>query len=527
MAHPLAGKPAPASLLVDVPRLVSAYYTRRPNMDDPAERVSFGTSGHRGSALRGSFNEAHIVAIAAAIVERRAADGVTGPLYLGMDTHALSTPALHTALEVFAAAGVSVCIDAADGYTPTPAVSFAILEHNRGRSSGLADGVVVTPSHNPPEDGGFKYNPPNGGPAGGDVTRAIEDRANELLRSGVERVPRVSLAQALRAETTARHDYVTPYVASLEQIIDMQAIARAALRIGVDPMGGAGIAYWAPMAERYGLDITVVNPRVDPTFAFMAVDKDGKIRMDCSSPYAMANLVALKDDYDIAFGNDTDYDRHGIVTPSVGLMNPNHYLAVAIHYLFQNRPGWAGKKVGKTLVSSAMIDRVAASLGAPLHEVPVGFKWFVDGLVSGELGFGGEESAGASFLRTTAACGPPTRTESSWICWPRRSPPRRARTRASTTARSSSSTGPRSTSAWTRRPTESSAPSSGGSLPSKCAPRRWRASPSWPSSRVRRVTARRSAGSRWSPRTAGSRRGPPAPRTSTRSTRRASAGVST
>jgi phosphoglucomutase len=399
MAHPLAGKPAPASLLVDVPRLVSAYYTRRPNMDDPAERVSFGTSGHRGSALRGSFNEAHIVAIAAAIVERRAADGVTGPLYLGMDTHALSTPALHTALEVFAAAGVSVCIDAADGYTPTPAVSFAILEHNRGRSSGLADGVVVTPSHNPPEDGGFKYNPPNGGPAGGDVTRAIEDRANELLRSGVDRVARVSLAQALRAETTARHDYVTPYVASLEQIIDMQAITRAALRIGVDPMGGAGIAYWAPMAERYGLDITVVNPRVDPTFAFMAVDKDGKIRMDCSSPYAMANLVALKDDYDIAFGNDTDYDRHGIVTPSVGLMNPNHYLAVAIHYLFQNRPGWAGKKVGKTLVSSAMIDRVAASLGAPLHEVPVGFKWFVDGLVSGELGFGGEESAGASFLR--------------------------------------------------------------------------------------------------------------------------------
>jgi phosphoglucomutase len=399
MAHPLAGKPAPASLLVDVPRLVSAYYTRRPNMDDAAERVSFGTSGHRGSALRGSFNEAHIIAISAAIVERRAADGVTGPLFLGMDTHALSTPALHTALEVFAAAGVSVRIDAADGYTPTPAVSFAILEHNRGRSSGLADGVVVTPSHNPPEDGGFKYNPPNGGPAGGDVTRAIEDRANELLRSGVDRVARVSLAQALRADTTARHDYVTPYVASLAQIIDMQAIAAAGLRIGVDPMGGAGIAYWAPMAERYGLDITVVNPRVDPTFAFMAVDKDGKIRMDCSSPYAMANLVALKDEYDIAFGNDTDYDRHGIVTPSVGLMNPNHYLAVAIHYLFQNRPGWAGKKVGKTLVSSAMIDRVAASLGAPLHEVPVGFKWFVDGLVSGELGFGGEESAGASFLR--------------------------------------------------------------------------------------------------------------------------------
>jgi phosphoglucomutase len=445
-----------------------------------------------------------------------------------MDTHALSTPALNTALEVFAAAGVHVCIDAADGYTPTPAISFAILEHNRGRTSGLADGVVVTPSHNPPEDGGFKYNPPNGGPAGGDVTRAIEDRANELLRSGVELVPRVSLAQALRAETTARHDYVTPYVASLEQIIDMQAIARAALRIGVDPMGGAGIAYWAPMAERYGLDITVVNPRVDPTFAFMAVDKDGKIRMDCSSPYAMANLVALKDDYDIAFGNDTDYDRHGIVTPSVGLMNPNHYLAVAIQYLFQHRPGWAGKKVGKTLVSSAMIDRVAASLGAPLHEVPVGFKWFVDGLVSGELGFGGEESAGASFLRKDGSCvdhgqgrnhpGPAGRGDHRQDG----RGPGPALPRARATARSPA----------LRAPGRAGQPRaahhrSRGSVPSKCAPRRWRASPSWPSSRVRQVTAPRSAGSRWSPRTAGSRRGPPAPRTSTRSTRRASAGAST
>jgi phosphoglucomutase len=391
--------------LVDVPRLVSAYYTRRPNVEDPAERVAFGTSGHRGSSLRGSFNEAHIIAIAAAIVERRAADGVTGPLFLGMDTHALSTPALHTALEVFAAAGVHVCVDAADGYTPTPAVSFAILEHNRARGgAGLADGVVITPSHNPPEDGGFKYNPPSGGPADSDLTKAVERRANELLGEGVERVPRVSLASALRAETTARHDYVTPYVEALDQIIDMQAIANAALRIGVDPMGGSGIAYWAPIAERYGLDITVVNPRVDPTFAFMAVDKDGKIRMDCSSPYAMANLVALKDQYDIAFGNDTDYDRHGIVTPSVGLMNPNHYLATAIHYLFQHRPGWGaatpgGKQVGKTLVSSAMIDRVAASLGRGLYEVPVGFKWFVDGLRTGTLGFGGEESAGASFAR--------------------------------------------------------------------------------------------------------------------------------
>ena len=401
MPHPLAGKPAPASILVDVPRLVSAYYTRRPDVDNPAERVSFGTSGHRGCSLRGSFNEAHILATSAAIVEWRSAHGIAGPLFLGADTHALSTPALHTALEVFAAAGVQVQLDAADGFTPTPAVSFAILEHNRTRTGAArADGVVVTPSHNPPEDGGFKYNPPNGGPADGDVTRAIEERANQLLREGLERIPRVSVAAARRAETTTRHDYVTPYVESLSQIIDMDAIAAATLRIGVDPMGGSGIAYWAPIAERYGLDITVVNPRVDPTFAFMAVDKDGKIRMDCSSPYAMANLVALKDQYDIAFGNDTDYDRHGIVTPSVGLMNPNHYLAVAIAYLFQHRPGWdKSKRVGKTLVSSAMIDRVAASLGAPLYEVPVGFKWFVDGLLSGDLGFGGEESAGASFAR--------------------------------------------------------------------------------------------------------------------------------
>ncbi|MCA9574861.1 MAG: phosphoglucomutase (alpha-D-glucose-1,6-bisphosphate-dependent) [Polyangiales bacterium] len=400
MSNPPAVQVAPAS--VDVPRLVSSYYTTRPDAEDPAQRVSFGTSGHRGSALRGSFNEAHIVAIAAAIVEHRAAEGIDGPLFLGMDTHALSTPATHTALEVFAAAGVQVCVDAAGGYTPTPAVSFAILEHNRVHGGrGLADGVVVTPSHNPPDDGGFKYNPPDGGPAGGEITKRIEQRANELLCEGVARVPRVSVARAIVAETTTPHDYVTPYVDALGEILDMRAIAASGLRIGVDPMGGSGIAYWEPIAARYGLDVTVVNPRVDPTFAFMPPDKDGKIRMDCSSPYAMANLVALKDQYDVAFGNDTDYDRHGIVTPSAGLMNPNHYLSVAIDYLFQHRPAWrsAQKRVGKTLVSSGMIDRVAVSLGVGLYEVPVGFKWFVAGLRSGELGFGGEESAGASFAR--------------------------------------------------------------------------------------------------------------------------------
>jgi len=400
MTHPLAGKPAPHTLLVDVPRLVTAYYTDRPDPGVAAERVAFGTSGHRGSSLRRSFNEAHILATSQAICEHRAQAGVSGPLYMGMDTHALSTPALATALEVFAANGVAVRLDAADGYTPTPAVSFAILDHNRGRTSGLADGVVVTPSHNPPEDGGFKYNPPNGGPAGPEITGPIEARANALLEAGLEGVKRIPLARALAAETTARHDFVSPYVEALATIVDVEAIARSGLRIGVDPMGGSGIAYWEPIAERYGIQLEVVNPRVDPTFAFMTVDKDGKIRMDCSSPYAMASLVALKDRYDIAFGNDTDYDRHGIVTPSVGLMNPNHYLAVAIGYLWQHRPGWgAGKKVGKTLVSSAMIDRVAADLGAPLAEVPVGFKWFVDGLLDGSFGFGGEESAGASFLR--------------------------------------------------------------------------------------------------------------------------------
>ena len=396
----LAGKPAPHDLLTNIPRLIAAYYTEKPDPAEASHRVSFGTSGHRGSSLKGTFNEDHILAICQAIAEQRAAEGATGPLYLGMDTHALSEPAHRTAIEVFAGNGVDVRIQAGGGYTPTPVISFAILTHNASRTAGRADGVVITPSHNPPEDGGFKYNPPSGGPADTSTTRRIQDRANALLQGGLKEVKRLPYAQALKAGTTRTHDYVTPYVEALGTVIDMEAIAQSGLRIGADPMGGAGVAYWAPIAERYGLDISVVNPDVDPTFGFMTVDKDGKIRMDCSSPYAMASLIGLKDRYAIAFGNDPDADRHGIVAPSVGLLNPNHYLAVAISYLFQNRPGWPqGAAVGKTLVSSAMIDRVATSLGRPLAEVPVGFKWFVDGLLSGLYGFGGEESAGASFLR--------------------------------------------------------------------------------------------------------------------------------
>lgn len=396
----LAGKPAPRELLINVPRLVSAYYTHKPDPDNPAERVAFGTSGHRGSSFQRSFNEDHIVAICQALSEFRAAKRITGPLYMGMDTHALSEPALSTALEVFAANGVDTVIQRGRGYTPTPVISHAILTYNRGRTSGLADGVVITPSHNPPEDGGFKYNPPEGGPADTETTQAIQDRANELLRGGLKEVKRLPLEKALSAETTHEYDYVTPYVSDLGRIIEMEAITSAGLRIGVDPMGGSGVGYWEPIAEQYGLDLEVVNPRVDPTFSVMTVDKDGKIRMDCSSPYAMASLIGLKDQFAIAFGNDPDYDRHGIVSRSAGLMNPNHYLAVAIWYLFQNRPGWRpGAAVGKTLVSSSMIDRVAAHLGRRLAEVPVGFKWFVDGLLDGSYGFGGEESAGASFLR--------------------------------------------------------------------------------------------------------------------------------
>lgn len=398
--HELAGKPAPRELLVNVPRLMSAYYTRKPDVNDLAQQVSFGTSGHRGTSTKNSFNEDHILAIAQAICEYRQAQGYTGPLFVGMDTHALSEAALATAIEVFAANGVDIMIQRGFGYTPTPVISHAILGYNRGRTTGLADGVVITPSHNPPTDGGFKYNPPNGGPADTNITKVVQDRANQMLANGLREVKRIAFEKALKAATTHEHDYVTPYLDDLKRVVNMDAIVSAGLNIGVDPMGGAGVGFWQPMMEMYKLNMTIVNPNVDPTFAFMTVDKDGKIRMDCSSPYAMASLIGLKDRFDIAFGNDPDYDRHGIVTKSVGLMNPNHYLAVAIWYLFQNRPNWRkDAAIGKTLVSSSMIDRVAKHLGRRLAEVPVGFKWFVDGLVDGSFGFGGEESAGASFLR--------------------------------------------------------------------------------------------------------------------------------
>lgn len=402
--HLLAGKPAPQDVLTNVPRLVSAYYTYEPDPNDPAQCVAFGTSGHRGSSFRRTFNESHVLAICQAIVELRQASDISGPLFIGMDTHALSEPALATAVEVFAANGIDIMLQAGLGYTPTPVISHAILTHNEHTGFGLVDGVVITPSHNPPEDGGFKYNPPAAGPADTETTRVIQDRANEILRDGLKAVKRMSLARAMQADTTHEYDYITPYVSDLRNVIDMDAIAAAGLKIGVDPMGGAGVAFWDPIADMYGLNIEVVNRSVDPTFSFMTLDRDGKIRMDCSSPYAMAGLIGLKDNFDVAFGNDPDYDRHGIVTRSVGLMNPNHYLAVAIWYLFQNRSGWsADAAVGKTLVSSSMIDRVAAHLGRKLFEVPVGFKWFVACLLDGSCGFGGEESAGASFLRKDGA----------------------------------------------------------------------------------------------------------------------------
>ena len=398
--HELAGQPAPAELLVNLPRLVSAYYTNRPDPGDLAQQVSFGTSGHRGTSFKNTFTESHILAISQAICEFRAGKGYTGMLYLGMDTHALSESAFRSAVEVFAANGVDVAVQSGLGYTPTPVVSHAILAANRGKTSGLADGVVITPSHNPPQDGGFKYNGPDGGPADTESTKTIQTRANEILAGGLSGVKRVPFERAMKATTTHEQDFVQPYVDDLANVIDFEAIKAAGLKIGADPMGGAGYAYWEPIAATYGLDITVVNKHVDATFRFMTVDKDGKIRMDCSSPYAMASLIGLKDKFDIAFGNDPDFDRHGIVSRSGGLLNPNHYLAVAIEYLFGNRPGWsADAAVGKTLVSSSMIDRVAASLGRKLAEVPVGFKWFVNGLVDGSYGFGGEESAGASFLR--------------------------------------------------------------------------------------------------------------------------------
>ncbi len=403
LISPLAGKPAPASLLVDVARLVTAYYTGMPDPSVATQRVAFGTSGHRGSSFDGSFNEAHVLAITQAICDHRRAEGIDGPLFLGVDTHALSQPAAASALEVLAANGVEVMLAANDEYTPTPAISHAILVHNRGRapgSSGRADGIVVTPSHNPPDSGGFKYNPPDGGPAGADITDRMQAAANLHLENALAEVRRMPHGRALRAATTHRHDYIGRYVADLDAVIDLEAIRNAGIRLGVDPLGGAGVHYWGRIAEQHRLDLTVVDDTVDATFRFMSVDWDGKIRMDPSSPYAMRRLVDLKDRFDIAFGCDTDHDRHGIVTPKAGLLPSNHYLAVAIDYLFRNRPGWGAQAgVGKTIVSTDMIDRVSARLGRRLCEMPVGFKWFAPGLLDGSLGFGGEESAGASFLR--------------------------------------------------------------------------------------------------------------------------------
>ncbi|HMH62297.1 MAG TPA: phosphoglucomutase (alpha-D-glucose-1,6-bisphosphate-dependent) [Bradyrhizobium sp.] len=397
---PLAGKPAPASMLVNVPRLVTAYFSGKPDPAVASQRVAFGTSGHRGSAFNNAFNEAHILAISQALCDYRRRAGIDGPLFIGIDTHALAESAFASALEVFAANDVTVMIDERDGYTPTPAISHAILTYNRNRTSGLADGVVITPSHNPPEDGGFKYNPPNGGPADTDVTTAIERAANAFLEDGLRGLQRISYHRAHKAACVHRHDYIGPYVADLANVIDMEAIRASGVKIGIDPLGGAGVHFWQPIIERYGIAATIVSDTVDPTFRFMTVDWDGKIRMDCSSPYAMARLIGMRDKFDVAFANDTDADRHGIVTRSNGLMNPNHYLAAAIAYLFEHRPGWnKGSAVGKTIVSSAIIDRVAAKLGRKLVETPVGFKWFVDGLSGGAFGFAGEESAGASFLR--------------------------------------------------------------------------------------------------------------------------------
>ena len=400
MADPRAGQPAAAEDLVDVAKLVTAYYSVHPDPGEPAQRVSFGTSGHRGSAFTATFNEDHILATTQAICEYRAGHGIDGPLFLGADTHALSEPAQVSALEVLAANGVRVLVDARGGYTPTPAVSRAILAHNAGGSGPRADGIVVTPSHNPPPDGGFKYNPPDGGPAGTDITREIQDRANELLADGLKAVRRVPYARAVAADTTGKYDFLGGYVSALPQVVDLPAIRAGGVRIGADPLGGASVAYWGEIGGHYDLDLTVVNPDVDATFRFMTLDWDGKIRMDCSSPYAMASLIARQHEFTIATGNDTDADRHGIVTPDGGLMNPNHYLAVAIDYLYRHRDGWlAGTAVGKTLVSSSMIDRVARGLDRDLLEVPVGFKWFVPGLLDGSVAFGGEESAGASFLQ--------------------------------------------------------------------------------------------------------------------------------
>jgi phosphoglucomutase len=398
--NPSAGKPADPSMLANIPRLVTAYFAGQPDPAIPAQRVAFGTSGHRGSALNNAFNEAHIVAITQALCDHRQKVGLSGPLFIGIDTHALAEPAAVSALEVFAANGVEVMIDQHDGYTPTPVISHAILTYNKGREHGHADGVVITPSHNPPEDGGFKYNPPNGGPADTDITSGIERAANGYLEDGLRGVKRLPYDRARKASCVHRYDYIGPYVADLVNVVDMEAIKSAGVKIGIDPLGGAAVRYWQPIIERYGLDATIISDAVDPTFRFMTVDWDGKIRMDCSSPYAMARLIGMRDRFDVAFANDTDADRHGIVTRSNGLMNPNHYLAAAIAYLFEHRPQWRKTSaVGKTIVSSAIIDRVAKKLGRNLVETPVGFKWFVDGLIGGGFGFAGEESAGASFLR--------------------------------------------------------------------------------------------------------------------------------
>jgi len=397
---PRAGKPADPSRLANIPRLVTAYFAGQPDPSIPSQRVAFGTSGHRGSSLNHAFNEAHITAISQALCNHRQRIGLDGPLFVGIDTHALAEPALASALEVFAANGVEVMVDEHDGYTPTPAISHAILTYNKGRATGLADGVVITPSHNPPEDGGFKYNPPNGGPADTDITAGIERAANGFLEDGLRGVKRIPYDRARKASCVHRHDYIGPYVADLADVVDMAAIRSSGVKIGIDPLGGAAVRYWQPIIERYGIAATVISDAVDPTFRFMTVDWDGKIRMDCSSPYAMARLIGLRDQFDVAFANDTDADRHGIVTRSSGLMNPNHYLAAAIFYLFGNRPNWRpDSAIGKTVVSSAIIDRVARKIGRRLVETPVGFKWFVDGLCDGSFGFGGEESAGASFLR--------------------------------------------------------------------------------------------------------------------------------
>jgi phosphoglucomutase len=398
--HPLAGKPVAPSMLANIPRLVTAYFAGRPDPKVATQRVAFGTSGHRGSALNDAFNEAHILAITQALCDHRAEKNLNGPLFIGIDTHALAEPALASALEVFAANGVTVMIDAHDGYTPTPVISHAILTYNKGRKEGFADGVVVTPSHNPPEDGGFKYNPPNGGPADTDITGAIERAANRYLENNLDGVKRIPYERARKASCVHRYDYVTPYVADLANVLDMDAIKGAGVKIGIDPLGGAAVHYWQPIIERYGLNATLIRDEVDPTFRFMTLDWDGKIRMDCSSPYAMAQLIGMREKFDVAFANDTDADRHGIVTRSNGLMNPNHFLASAIAFLFEHRPQWKkDSAVGKTIVSSAIIDRVAGKIGRKVVETPVGFKWFVDGLVGGGFGFAGEESAGASFLR--------------------------------------------------------------------------------------------------------------------------------